>query len=303
VRFSIVIPTFNNLPELKACLAALERLHDRDFEVFVGVDGSTDGTWQWLQATRFNFPCLALQHPGGTNEGRAATRNLALPHLQGTYTLFLDSDMEPGPDMLAAHFAVVAGGNHVSIGTVHYRNAQYNLWVRYTSERGVAKFQHGQAAPFHYFITPNTMVPTEWLLAVQGFDAQISRYGGEDMELGYRIHKRFAPAYIYNALAIAQTTQPKTLEQALPQLQEYGATGLRYITHKWPELSGIYWVHKCTSGRIQDRLFEAFIGKGWQNLAMALLRVSPYFIQKHLISYLVVARVHMGYRTGSYAQG
>ena len=182
--FSIVIPTYNNLSELKGCLAALAALPVEDFEVWVGVDGSTDGTWEWLQQARYPFPCTALQHPGGTNQGRAATRNLALPHLNGRYTLFLDSDMEAAPDLLTAHQAVLDRGA-VSIGAVRYRNASDNPWVAYTASRGVAKYPGGAEVPFHYFITPNTALPTAWLRAVQGFDPAISRYGGEDMELGY----------------------------------------------------------------------------------------------------------------------
>ena len=99
--FSIVIPTYNNLDELRRCLAALDRLENRDFEVLVGVDGSTDGTRDFLESYAPKFPFYHLYHPGGVNQGRSATRNLALGQLSGKYTLFLDSDMEAAPDLLA----------------------------------------------------------------------------------------------------------------------------------------------------------------------------------------------------------
>jgi glycosyltransferase involved in cell wall biosynthesis len=297
--FSIIIPTYNNLPELKACLGALALLAIRDFEVWVGVDGSTDGTWEWLNETDFGFPCKALQHPGGINQGRSATRNLALPYLRGRYTLFLDSDMLSSPDLLAAHQAVLDKGA-VSIGAVHYRNAEDNLWVAYTSSRGVAKYPGGAEVPFHYFITPNTALPTDWLQALEGFDPAISRYGGEDMELGYRIHRRFHPPYVFNRLAVVETTQPKQLADALHQLREYGATGLRYITRKWPELSTIYWVSRCHSRRWKDRMFEGLTRPPFRNMAQAMVRFSPRALQHMLISYLVISYVHEGYRTGKF---
>lgn len=297
--FSIVIPTYHNLLELQGCLAALARMEERDFEVWVGVDGSTDGTWEWLQATQFPFPCGALQHPGGVNQGRAATRNLALPHLNGRYTLFLDSDMEAAPDLLRVHADVLARGA-VSIGAVRYRNAADNLWVAYTASRGVAKYAGGSEVPFHYFITPNTALPTAWLQAVGGFDPAISRYGGEDMELGYRIHRQFNPPFVYNASAFVETTQPKQLDEALAQLREYGATGLCYITRKWPELSFIYWVARCHSRKLKHRLFEALTRQPFRAIAHALLRISPRAMQHQLISYLVISYVHEGYRTGKF---
>lgn len=297
--FSIVIPTYNNLRELQACLAALAALPVQDFEVWVGVDGSTDGTWEWLQTTAFPFRCTALRHPGGANQGRAATRNLALPHLNGRYTLFLDSDMQAAPELLAAHQAVLERGA-ISIGSVYYHNADDNLWVAYTSSRGVAKYPGGAEVPFHYFITPNTALPTAWLQAVEGFDPAISRYGGEDMELGYRLHRQFQPPFVFNDRAKVATTQPKQLHEALAQLREYGATGLVYITRKWPELSNIYWVSRCRSRRLKDRLFEALTRQPFRAMAHALLRISPRALQYQLISYLVISYVHEGYRTGKF---
>jgi glycosyltransferase involved in cell wall biosynthesis len=298
--FSLVIPTYNNLPELKACLLALKDVVGADFEVLVGVDGSTDGTVDWLAATHFPFPLQVLEHPDGQNRGRAATRNLALPHLHGRYILFMDSDMEAAPDLLTQHLRFLEAGNTVSIGTVRYRNTARNLWVRYTSERGVAKYAHASEVPFHYFITPNTALPVAYVSACQGFDEAINRYGGEDMELGYRIYLKFAPKFMFNAQAVVTTTQPKTLAEALPQLREYGATGLRYIVGKWPALKHIYWVNRCDSSRLSDRLFEFLTRRSFQAIAKVLLKISPFPLQKVLINYLVVSHVHEGYRSGRY---
>lgn len=298
--FSLVIPTYNNLPELQRCLAALEGLVGASFEVLLGVDGSTDGTLEWLADRAFAFPLRVLRHPDGGNHGRSATRNLALPHVTGKYVLFMDSDMEAAPDLLQRHLQILARGVAVSIGTVHYRNRSRNLWVRYTSERGVAKYQDGAAVPFNYFITPNTALPAQYWVETGGFDPQIDRYGGEDMELGYRIHRQFDPRFFFNAQAIATTTQPKTLEEALPQLREYGATGLRYITAKWPELSNIYWVGRIGGKGMADRLLALLTRRFFQRVALSLLRITPFFLQKQLISYLVVAHVHEGFRTGRY---
>lgn len=296
MEFSIVIPTYNNREELQRCLRALDQLRGHAFEVFVGVDGSTDGTAEWLTEAKFSYPMTALYHPNRGNQGRAATRNLALPHLKGTYTLFLDSDMEAREDLLDAHLLVLKNGASASIGMVRYRNRKSNRWVRYLSERGVGKYQRGAHVPFHYFITPNTALPTAWLKAVGGFDPKINRYGGEDMELGYRIHKQFAPAFVLNAEAQVTTTQPKELDEALEQLREYGGTGLPYITEKWPELSGIYWVDKVHSRRLKDRLFEFLTLQPFRGGAYFFTKITPYFIARHLINYLVISYVHQGYR-------
>ena len=135
-----------------------------DFEVLVGIDGSTDGTSEWLQSATFHYPLHALGHPENQNRGRSATRNLCLPILKGTYTLFLDSDMEVAPDIFDRHLELLEAGDTISIGSVWYRNIKANLWVRYTSQRGVAKYDHGAEVPSRYFITPNTALPSRYFL-------------------------------------------------------------------------------------------------------------------------------------------
>jgi glycosyltransferase involved in cell wall biosynthesis len=296
MRFSVVIPTYNNLPELQGCLAALDALPDQDFEVLVGIDGSTDGTEEWLNAASFHYPLIVLSHPNHENRGRSATRNLALPHLRGEYTLFLDSDMEATPDLFAAHLETLKAGNTLSIGGIRYRNKQHNLWVRYTAERGVGKYPHGAEVPHHYFITANSALPSRFFLECEGFDPAIRHYGGEDMELGYRIHQRFAPRFIRNTAAVVETLQPKTLAQALPQLREYGATGLPYITAKWTDLRKTYWVNRIRSRKLKDRLFEALTWPGFRPLARAVIAISPFAVQKHVINYLVISYIHEGFR-------
>jgi len=294
--FSAIIPTYNNLNELQGCLSGLDHLKRNDFEVHICIDGSTDGTSEWLERATFTFPIYVHYHPDRENRGRAATRNLALGFVKGKYLLFLDSDMKASPSLLDDHEAVLNQGNSVSIGSVHYENKKRNLWVRYTSERGVGKYNHGAEVPFHYFITPNTALSAHWVVEAGGFDPLINRYGGEDMELGYRIHKQHAPQFVFNAQAKVFTSQPKTLQEALPQLREYGATGLPYIVDKWPELNTIYWVNRCRSNRLKDRLFEFLTRGPFRWMAGKIVRWLPYGFQKVLINYLVISHVHAGFR-------
>ncbi|MCB9234455.1 MAG: glycosyltransferase [Bacteroidia bacterium] len=294
--FSLVIPTYNNLKELETCLGALDLLENRDFEVLVCVDGSTDGTLEFLQEAHFGFALKVLTHPDGLNHGRSAARNLALGRISGKYLLFLDSDMEARPDLLDRHLEVLQNGPTISLGPVEYRNQGQNLWARYLSVRGICKFAHGEAVPHNYFITPNTALPAAWVEDLGGFDEAINRYGGEDMELGVRLHQRFQPRFVFNAQAVVSTVQEKPLSKALAELREYGATGLPYITRKFPELDRIYWVYKCHSPRLKDRFFEWLTRPVWQALARVLLRIPLFALQKQVINYLVVSAVHEGYR-------
>ncbi|MDD5564278.1 MAG: glycosyltransferase, partial [Thermoanaerobaculaceae bacterium] len=91
---SVVVPTFNRWPILERALAALAAQTYRKFEAIVVDDGSTDGTWERLQAwQRANTGRIDLKvlHQENLKPGRA--RNLALRHAGGDLVLFLGDDI------------------------------------------------------------------------------------------------------------------------------------------------------------------------------------------------------------------
>ena len=49
MSFDIIIATYNNLEELTKCLKSFEKQTYKEFNVFVCVDGSTDGTLNYLE--------------------------------------------------------------------------------------------------------------------------------------------------------------------------------------------------------------------------------------------------------------
>jgi hypothetical protein len=95
---------------------------------------------------------------------------------------------------------------------------------------------------------------------------------------------------------MVHTVQEKRLPEALAQLKEYGGTGLRQITEQWPELSHIYWVDRVNSKRLGDQLLRWVLKPFFRFWVRLLMPISPWFLKRQLISYLVVAHVHEGFR-------
>lgn len=86
-KFSVIIPTYNRLPFLKKAIDSVFDQKFSDFEIIVVDDGSSDGTWDWLQFQRNRV--IALKQ---INSGPGAARNLAASHARGEYLAFIDSD-------------------------------------------------------------------------------------------------------------------------------------------------------------------------------------------------------------------
>jgi len=243
--FDIVIPTYNNLEELKKCLGSLETQTFRNFKVWVAVDGSTDGTLEYLSSGCFGFMLECLQHADNKNHGRAATRNLALGCLTATYVLFLDSDLVVEHNYLELHYAVLVN-NVISQGLICYKRGP--IWGEYDMTRGMNRFQnHLAEIPARYILTGNVSMPASLFVKLNGFDEGIKTYGGEDTELGCRMQKESGLKVLFNKQAVAFGVMDKPLSFALQQREAFAGQGLKYLLEKHPWAKDVFQVNFLTS--------------------------------------------------------
>jgi glycosyltransferase involved in cell wall biosynthesis len=299
--FDVVVPTYNNVDELKACLDSLEGQTNQSLRILVCVDGSTDGTGEYLETRRSRVPTVALWHEGRQNRGRAATRNLALPVLDSSYTLFLDSDMALHEDGLAEHAAVLSVRPSASVGAIRYANASDNLWAKYKGARRLSRWPAGSRLPPSQFITANASMYTSDFLTLGGFDERFRNYGGEDTDLGFRLWRALDRPIVSNPAAFAVASELKTLAEALEDLRTFGRSNLPYLHAKHPDMPHVFRTDKLGSRRLRDRAFMALMNPLTDLIANTLLRYAPFSIQEQLINYKVVRSVFRGYAEGSNA--
>jgi GT2 family glycosyltransferase len=300
VAVDVLVPTYQDRSTILACLAAVNRqLHPGD-HLFVCVDGSTDGTLEALAAYAGSLELVVLEHPDRANHGRAAARNLTLPHLSGTFVLLVDSDMVLEPDAIARHLALLEREpDAVSVGDVVYRNAATNPWARYIAARGKNKARPGAEIRPLDFATGNTALRTEDLRAVGGFDESLVGYGGEDTELGLRLAAERGVRFVFNADARATTVEDKTVDQALAQLDRYARTNLRRIRSRHADSPAPYRLDLLESGAIRGRVLLLAMNPLSDLVARALLPWAPWPVRRRVIDYLVLRTVWRGYREGS----
>lgn len=93
-RVSVLISCFNRIDWIEEAIASAYGQSHPPAEVIVVDDGSTDGSWELLQALRNDrFPALRiLCHPGRINCGENVTRATAVAAATGDFLAFLDSD-------------------------------------------------------------------------------------------------------------------------------------------------------------------------------------------------------------------
>lgn len=216
--FNVVIPTYNNKDELIACIKSLELQTIKEFHLLICVDGSTDGTVDWLEKHRtdFQFSIEYYEHADHKNKGRAATRNLAISHLTSPYTLFLDSDLIADPTLLEAHLNIVTNGN-LSQGNIQYTD-KINLWTDYEMYRFQKRFLKEKELPSKNILTGNVAIPTRYIKDIGGFEEEFVAYGGEDALLGIHLRKKFPNViFVPNKVATVSGMLNKSIQQGLEQ--------------------------------------------------------------------------------------
>lgn len=112
---SVVITTYNRSDALALVLDGLKQQTDRNFEVIVADDGSTQSHQDRIvQAAKDSG--LAVTHIWHPDVGFTASkvRNLGVASARGAYVLLLDGDCLPEVDFVARHRALMQAGCFVN---------------------------------------------------------------------------------------------------------------------------------------------------------------------------------------------
>ena len=293
--FDIIIPSYNNQEELVNCLHGFANQTFKDFRIFICIDGSTDNSVELVQKTNFSFEHKILEHPDKLNQGRNATRNLALEFINAEYLLFFDSDITPYPNLIEKHFQILKQKPCISVGNVDYINKDTDLWAGYISKRGYNKFKNLEVMPSEYMNMGNLAMPAHFFTSIKGMDGNLKKYGGDDSELSIRLEKEFEPLVINNSLAKGYSVLKKSLDYALNQIEEFGSYNLKLIHQKHPGFGNIYAYDLMKGTSLKSLFFKALMNK---RISIAVKKSIPYLpriVRFKAVHYLTAFYLYNGF--------
>jgi glycosyltransferase involved in cell wall biosynthesis len=208
MEVSIIIPTYNNLDNLKLCLRALEgqRYPRTDFEVIIVDDGSGEkikkDALNYLQNININKKFLQSPHLGP-----AAARNRGIAASSGNLIIFIGDDIVASENFISEHTRIHSRHPgaaclgltlwHDSVKTGNFQNflAPYGLHFSYHNITDRSNCGYG------FFYTSNISLGKYWF-EKEKFDENFKYPAQEDVELSYRLHKR-GLSIVFNDRALA----------------------------------------------------------------------------------------------------
>jgi glycosyltransferase involved in cell wall biosynthesis len=258
MQISVIIPTHNRSKILQECLQAIFRqdLEEKDYEVIVVDDGSSDNTSATVKNVKISHK--NLHYIRQENRGQGIARNTGVSRAKGQVVLFIGDDIIATPKFLSEHLRMHlrhTSENEAVLGftTWHPKltKTPYMQWVTNGStifgrfgghQFAYEKLKGRTEADYNFFYTSNVSLKRS-LVERFPFDPSFSGYGWEDIELGYRLHRRVGLKLFYNPQAVAYHDHAMTEESMAARMRNIGSSA--WIIHrKYPELKKVPTLRK-----------------------------------------------------------
>lgn len=228
MKFSFVIPTYNNKVLLRNTLEALNNQRNYgygDYEVIVVDDGSTDDTYNYIHGVNKNYMLKYLFLERNENSCRSKTRNCGWKNAGGEIVAFIDSDIIVKEDYLlqlercfSINSDIFVVGNRIMLdeavsaddirtGNIfskfHFDGSKYQ-WLEFRYFLYEVSSYNSKAIMCSWIHTYscNLAVSKKWLLKIGGFDENFRGWGMEDVEVGYSLFKSGAQMIINSKLDV-----------------------------------------------------------------------------------------------------
>ncbi len=229
LKISIVVPTYNRAGQLENLLRSFSKMKDiNPYEVIIVDDRSTDNTEAIINRwCSFKHPFKTKYVVMERNGGPAKARNKGILESEGDAIAFTDSDCSVHPHWIKYLLRGLENDNgHIGIGgrVLPLGNDIFSKY--YTFHRILEPPQSRK-----YLVSANCIYWREPILEAGGFDEDITRPGGEDIGLSFKLFNR-GYRFGFEDKAIVYHDYRSNIRNFSKTFYNYGL-GCRLVTEKY----------------------------------------------------------------------
>ena len=130
LKASVVIPVYNGERYVRELITGLNKQTEKNFEVIVVDDGSTDNSLKIIKETKKAFKLRVIKQE---NSGPAAARNKGAKNSKADIIIFIDSDCDPRPDFIEKIIEPLKDKEVVGVQAETETKNKHSLIARYVS--------------------------------------------------------------------------------------------------------------------------------------------------------------------------
>ena len=119
---SIIVPIYNAERYLAACLDSLLSQSEKELQILLVDDGSTDGSLAIAKEYAAKDARIEVFHQ--SNAGQSAARNVGLQHAKGEFIAFVDADDKIAEDWCERHLEAIEGADYIQSGYLRVEDGQ-----------------------------------------------------------------------------------------------------------------------------------------------------------------------------------
>ena len=237
---SVLIPTRRRPARLAACVARLagQSLGAQRYEVVVGLDGvepqsraAAERAWCDAGGARGGLRVI-----GGPRRGYIDVRHRLIPELRGEIYLSLNDDVEPCRRLLEVHVRAHRKRPAIIVGDSRFVTwANPTLLDQLLQRTGLVFFWHAMDGRdpdcdwgFRHCFGLNFSVARRLIMEAGGVPSMPLTYGYDDLELAFRLARRFSLPVLYRPEARAPHRHRYRAMDLLGREQALGVAACRY---------------------------------------------------------------------------
>ncbi|MEE9166464.1 MAG: glycosyltransferase family 2 protein [Candidatus Neomarinimicrobiota bacterium] len=303
MKVSVIVSIYNGEDVLPLTIPALlnQNYPHESTEIILVDDASTDETPSLLENREWKDRATVVRHT--ENRGRTATRNSGIDTATGDLLVFVDCDIEVGPEFLSLHVEQHRNSGIVGVlSNVRPREMKSsNKYHRYlfSGRRGAKLVGENHPLPFRYFIMTCASIKAYAVRKTGKFNEKLPGYG-IDLEYAYRLWNNYPNGLFYSSGIVVFMHKAKDLHETLVDFREYGRRNVPIILSNFPELAPYVGADFVSSPpgsfSLRGLVGSLLINQVMSSLARMLLMLAPYPLSNHFVRYLMLSAAAMGYR-------